>query len=88
MPSLAINSTKLSKYIKLNKMDENTITVETAQLGIGGVVCSTWFLTPQLRWKQKEVDMTNGTAMNINELQQMWQSDTGEQKWEAVPFVE
>ena len=69
-------------------MDENTITVETAQLGIDGVVCSTWFLTPQLRWKQKEVDMTNGTAMNINELQQMWQSDTGEQKWEAVPFVE
>ena len=69
-------------------MDENTITVETAQLGIGGVVCSTWYATNQLRWKQKEVNMMDGTAMNISELQQMWQGDKGEQKWEAVPFVE
>ena len=69
-------------------MDENTITVETAQLGIGGVVCSTWCATNQLRWKLKEVNMMDGTAMNINELQQMWQSDNGEQKWYAVPFVE
>ena len=69
MPSWAINSKKLSNYIKLNKMDDNTITLETAQLGIGDVVCTTWFLTPQLRWKRKEVDMTDGTAMNINEHQ-------------------
>lgn len=88
MPSWAINSKKLSNYIKLNKMDDNTITLETAQLGIGDVVCTTWFLTPQLRWKRKEVDMTDGTAMNINELQQMWQCSNGEQKWEPVPFVE
>ena len=88
MPSWAINSKKLSNYIKLNKMDDNTITVGTAQLGIGDGVCSTWLLTPQLRWKLKEVDMMDGTAMNINELQQMWQGSNGEQKWEPVPFVE
>ena len=32
--------------------------------------------------------MADGAAMNINELQQMWQCDKGEEKWEAVPFVE
>lgn len=56
--------------------------------GKSGVVCSTWHLTPQLRWKQKEVYVMNGTVANISELQQMWQSSNGEQKWEAVPFVE
>ena len=69
-------------------MDDSTTILETAQLGIGDVVCTTWFLTPQLRWKRKEVDMTDGTAININELQQMWQGSNGEQKWEPVPFVE
>lgn len=88
MPSWAISSMKLLNYIKLNKMDENTIIVETAQLGIGGVVCNTWYATNQLRWKQKELNMVDGTAWNISELQQMWQNDKGEQKWEAVPFVE
>ena len=68
--------------------DENLNTEETAQLGIGDVVCSTWRATNQLRWKQKEVNMGDGTAMNISELQQMWRSDIGEEKWEAVPFVE
>mgnify|MGYP000343689687 FL=1 len=67
---------------------ENLNNQETAQLGIGGVVCSIWYATNQLRWKQKEVNMIDGTAMNISELQQMWQGDKGEQKWEAVPFVE
>lgn len=67
---------------------ENLNNQETAQLGIGDVVCSTWYATNQLRWKHKEVDMMDGTAMSINELQQMWQSDKGEQKWEAVTFVE
>lgn len=69
-------------------MEETSKNNETAQLGIGGVVCSTWYATNQLRWKQKEVNMIDGTAMNISELQQMWQGDKGEQKWEAVPFVE
>ena len=69
-------------------MSETSKNNETAQLGIGCVVCSTWYATNQLRWKQKEVNMIDGTAMNISELQQMWQSDKGEQKWEAVPFVE
>lgn len=67
---------------------ENLNNQETAQLGIGDVVCSTWHATNQLRWKQKEVNTMDGTAMNISELQQMWQSDKGEEKWEAVPFVE
>jgi hypothetical protein len=31
--------------------------------------------------------MGNGTAVNINELQQLWRSDIGSEKWEAVPFV-
>ena len=48
----------------------------------------TWACTNQLRWKQVECDMGNGTAMNVNELQQMWQGSNGEQKWEPVPFVE
>ena len=37
MPSWAINSTKMSNYIKLNKMEETSKNNETAQLGIGGV---------------------------------------------------
>ena len=69
-------------------MEETKKQDETAQLDIGTVVCSTWCATSQLRWKQKEVNMMDGTAVNINELQQLWKSDTGEQKWEAVPFVE
>jgi len=67
---------------------ENLNNQEYAQLDIGGVVCSTWHATNQLRWKQKEVNMADGTVMNISELQQMWQCDKGEEKWEAVPFVE
>lgn len=69
-------------------MEKTSKNNEITQLGIGGVVCSTWHLTLQLRWKQKEVNMMDGTAMNISELQQMWQGSNGEQKWEAVPFVE
>ena len=67
---------------------ENLNNQEISQSGIGGIVCSTWHATNQLRWKQKEVNMMDGTVTNISELQQMWQSDKGEQKWEAVPFVE
>jgi hypothetical protein len=37
MPCWTINSTNLSNYIKLNKMEETSKTNETAQLGIGGV---------------------------------------------------
>ena len=37
MPSWAINRTKLSNYIKLNKMKETSKNNETAQLGIGAV---------------------------------------------------
>ena len=69
-------------------MEETLKNNEDAQLGIGDVLYITWFLTPQLRWKLKEVNMMDGTAMNINELQQMWQGSNGEQKWEPVPFVE
>lgn len=70
-------------------MTKKNETLETtAQCAIQNVVGGTWCATMQLRWKQVEVDMSNGTAQNISELQQMWQSDTGEQKWEKVPFVE
>ena len=40
MPSWAINSIKLSNYIKLNKMSETSKNNETAQLGIGAVSIS------------------------------------------------
>lgn len=40
MPSWAINRTKLSNYIKLNKMEETKKQEETAQLGIGAVIGS------------------------------------------------
>lgn len=69
-------------------MEEDSINKGIAQLGVGDVVFSTWRITNQLRWKQKEVNMADGTVMSISELQQMWQSSNGEQKWEAVPFVE
>ena len=38
MPSWAINSTKLSNYIKLNKMEETSKNRKIAQLGIGVVM--------------------------------------------------
>lgn len=57
-------------------------------LSLPSVACSTWHATNQLRFKRVGVDMADGTAMNISRLQQMWQSDTGGQKWEDVPFVE
>ena len=37
MPSWANNSTKMSNYIKLNKMEDTLKNNETAQLGIGAV---------------------------------------------------
>ena len=40
MPSWAINNTKLSNYIKLNKMVEISKNNEIAQLGIGDVMLS------------------------------------------------
>jgi hypothetical protein len=40
MPSWAINSKKLSNYIKLSKMVETLNNAETAQLGIGAVSSS------------------------------------------------
>ena len=46
-----------------------------------------WYVTNQLRWKQINIDTLDGSAMNIRQLQQMWQSDKGEQKWEAVPIA-
>ena len=61
---------------------------DSAQCAIQNVVGSTWCATMQLRWKLIEVNMSDGTAQNVSELQQMWQNDTGEQKWERVPFVE
>lgn len=51
--------------------EETSKNNETTQLSISSVVSHTWYATNQLRWKQKEVNMIDGTAMNINELQQM-----------------
>jgi hypothetical protein len=69
-------------------MDENEITSGTTELDIDGTGCGTWRATNGFRWKQKEVSMLSGTAINIYELQQMWQSNNGEEKWEAVPYVD
>lgn len=73
---------------KPNSELQPIVSTSSPAIGNTNVVCSTWSATNQLRWKQKEVNMSDGTAMNISELQQMWRSDKGEDKWEAVPFVE
>lgn len=68
-------------------MKKDSLNSNSGVITTGFSSFSTWTITNKLRWKQVECNMGNGTAMNINELQQMWQSDTGEEKWEAVPFV-
>jgi hypothetical protein len=47
----------------------------------------TWTVTNNLRWKEKEVFINEGSKKKIYELQQMWISNTLAQKWEAVPFI-
>jgi hypothetical protein len=40
-----------------------------------------WHQTPSLRWRRDSIDL-----MRYNKvLQQMWRSDTGEEKWLDVP---
>jgi len=64
MPSWAINSTNLSNYIKLNKMEETSKNNETAQLGIGGVMQLTLLILKNWKgykyWKAKK----NGKKFN------------------------
>ena len=59
----------------------------SGSITVNNYFIETWTCTNQLRWKQVEYNMGNGTAVNINELQQLWRSDIGSEKWEAVPFV-
>ena len=54
MPSWAINNTKLSNYIKLNKMVEISKNNEIAQLGIGDVMPSSCLFQGQRRAIIKE----------------------------------
>ena len=60
---------------------------DSSSVTANNTVIETWTCSNQLRWKQVEYNMGNGTAVNINELQQLWRSDIGSEKWEAVPFV-
>jgi hypothetical protein len=45
-----------------------------------------WHQTPSLRWKRDytSIEMTTYDLV----LQQMWRSDTGEEKWIDVPEVD
>jgi hypothetical protein len=40
-----------------------------------------WHQTSTLRWKRDSIDLTRYSKV----LQQMWRSDTGEEKWLDVP---
>ena len=40
-----------------------------------------WRQTSSLRWKRDSIDLTRYSKV----LQQMWRSDTGEEKWLDVP---
>lgn len=58
------------------------------QINQEGISFEYWTVTTKLRWKQKEISMGDGSATLISELQQLWQSNEGNVKWEPVPFVE
>lgn len=64
---------------------KNETSETTAQCAIQNVVCSTWKPTMQLRWRE---DDWNATLCDFDKvLEQMWISDTGEEKWEEVPLA-
>jgi hypothetical protein len=65
MTSRAINSTKLSNYIKLNKMQENSKNNETDQLGIGEVSTSVSVPAARVRFYPTDTDETfDGTVID------------------------
>ena len=52
-------------------MKKDSLNSNSGVITTGFSSFSTWTITNKLRWKQVECNMGNGTAMNINELQQM-----------------
>lgn len=65
---------------KKNKTSENQ-----AQCAIQNIVGSIWKPTMMLRWRE---DDWNATLADFDKtLEQMWISDTGEEKWEEVPLA-
>jgi len=65
MPSWAINSTKLSNYIKINRMSETSKTNKTDQLGIGGVSTSVSVPVVRVRFYPTDTDETfDGTVID------------------------
>ena len=56
--------------------------------GSDHIVGESWTATMNLRWK-KTGKMTYGMFANPDvELQQMWRSDKGEEKWERIEHVD
>lgn len=41
----------------------------------------------RLRWVEKEVEVTAGIARIERVLQQLWQGNTGTQKWEDIELI-
>lgn len=67
------------------KNEEQKQQETTAQCAIQSVVGSTWKPTMMLRWRE---DDWNATLAGFDKtLEQMWISDTGEEKWEEVPLA-
>lgn len=67
------------------KNEEKKQQKTTEQCAIQSVVGSTWKPTMMLRWRE---DDWNATLADFDKtLEQMWISDTGEEKWEEVPLA-
>ena len=45
-------------------------------------------LTPKIRYKEKEIDLGNGTTKTEYRLQQMWQGSGGSEDWDWVEYID
>ena len=73
------NRSCIGKKLTIDGVRDDTIT---------GIIFEYWKSTHNLRWKSVAVDTENEFSERVNELQQMWISIAGEEKWEKVPFVD
>ena len=73
----------------MNKENENLNEVEKSALPIANVsiYCAYW-VTPNLRYVKKYIQIDEQSFKYELRLQQMWQGRDGSQKWEWVEVVE